>query len=325
VRFWFARVVLTGVLGSLLTAGSALAQVDAAAHVLQRIQEAARTLDYEGVFAYQQNGQMQSFRITHRFDGVNEDERLEVLDNAQREFFRHNDAVRCLIPDRKTVLIEPKRQARFPALLMSDPVEFSRHYDMRRSEDRGRVAGRSCVKLDIVPKDDLRPQFRLCADEQTGLLLKAQVLEASGRVSQQVAFTQVQIGQSIDDSVFVPPWNTDDWKVINREHIAIDLNSMGWQYAVPSGYKVSQQARRVFQDGREVDQIILTDGLASISIFIEPYQENLSQHHSAGPRHMGSVNLFGKRVEDSWVMIVGEVPAVTIQIVADSISRTARQ
>ena len=325
MRFWFARVVLTGVLGSLLTAGSALAQVDAAAQVLQRIQEAARTLDYEGVFAYQQNGQMQSFRITHRFDGVNEDERLEVLDNAQREFFRHNDAVRCLIPDRKTVLIEPKRQARFPALLMSDPVEFSLYYDMRRSEDPGRVAGRSCVKLDIVPKDDLRPQFRLCADEKTGLLLKAQVLEASGRVSQQVAFTLVQIGQSIDDSVFVPPWNTDDWKVINREHIAIDLDSLGWKYTVPSGYKVSQQARRIFQDGREVDQIILTDGLASISIFIEPYQENLSQHHSAGPRHMGSVNLFGKRVEDSWVMIVGEVPAVTIQIVADSISRTARQ
>ncbi len=324
MRFWIARVVLTGVLGSLLTTGSALAQIDAAAHVLQRIQEAARTLDYEGVFAYQQSGQMQSFRITHRFDGTNEDERLEVLDNVQREFFRRNDAVRCLIPDNKIVLIESRRQARFPALLMSDPVEFSRYYDMIRSESPGRVAGRACVKLDIVPKDDLRPQFRLCADEQTGLLLKAQVLEASGKVSQQVAFTQVQIGHDIDDSVFVAPWNTDGWKVINRELSEIDLASLGWEYMVPPGYKVSQQARRVFQDGREVDQIILTDGLASISIFIEPYQENLSQHHSTGPRYMGSVNLFGKRVGDSWVMIVGEVPAVTIQTVADSMTRTVR-
>lgn len=319
----FLQIAMVGVTALLMPLGAALAQVDDARQMLVRIQEAARNLDYRGVFAYQSNGQMQSYRITHRFVNGDEQERLEVLDNVQREFHRVNDTVRCLIPDRQLVLIESRGNARFPGLLMANKLEFSEHYELTRSEKLGRVAGRPCVKMDIVPKDALRPQFRLCADEQTGLLLKAQVLEPSGRISQQVAFTQVDIGIPIPDSAFASPWDTSGWKKVNLEPVRVDLNAMGWSYQVPPGYKVSQQARRMFQDGREVDQIILTDGLASISIFIEPYQEKLSQHQSTGPQHIGSVNLYGKQVGSYWVMIVGEVPAATVQIVADSISRAS--
>ncbi|AWB33786.1 siderophore-interacting protein [Orrella marina] len=323
VKGQFARLVVAGLVACLLPVGAVLARSDTASNLLEQIQEAARTLDYKGVFAYQNNGQMQAYRITHRYRDGNEQERLEVLDNVQREFHRHNDVVHCLIPDRELVLIESRGNARFPGLLMASGPDFSEHYQLTRSEKPGRIAGRSCVRVDIVPKDNLRPQFRLCADESTGLLLKAQVLEPGGRISQQVAFTQVEIGVPISDEEFVAPWDVSGWKKVNREPVAVDLNAMGWRYVVPDGYQISQQARRLFQDGREVDQIILTDGLANISIFIEPYQENLSQHHSTGPRHIGSVNLYGKRVGDDWVMIVGEVPAATVQIVADSINRVS--
>lgn len=322
VKGKFVRWIVAGLTACVVPVGATLAESGSAARMLDEIQRAAKTLDYQGVFAYHNNGQMQAYRITHRYSDGNEQERLEVLDNVQREFHRTNDVVHCLIPDREVVLIESRSNARFPGLLMASAPGFSDHYELKRSDEPGRVAGRSCVRVDIIPKDNLRPQFRLCADEATGLLLKAQVLEPSGRISQQVAFTQVDIGIAISDDAFDAPWDISGWKKVNREPIAVDLDAMGWRYVVPTGYQVSQQARRLFQDGREVDQIILTDGLANISIFIEPYQENLSQHHSTGPSQIGSVNLYGKRIGDSWVMIVGEVPSATVRIVADSITRT---
>ena len=96
---------------------------------------------------------------------------------------------------------------------------------------------------------------------------------------------------------------------------------MGWKYVEPPGYRSIMQLARTFRDGRQVSQVVLSDGLARISIFVEPFQANLSHHQSNGASRSGSVNLYGKRVDDYWVVVVGEVPAQTIKQLAQSIDR----
>ncbi len=81
-----------------LCAGASVAQTQSGAAVLRQIQEAARQLNYVGVYAYQQGDFIESSRITHQFDGKQERERVEVLDCAPREYLRVDDEVQCLIP-----------------------------------------------------------------------------------------------------------------------------------------------------------------------------------------------------------------------------------
>lgn len=293
-----------------------------APRLLQQVQQAAKTQNYQGIFAHQRNGEMRSFRVTHRFADGQEFERLEVLNDSPREYLRHNDQVQCLIPDQQLIVSEQQRQERFPALLMGSVTQLSQHYDFVLQDRKARVAGRNCHLISIVPKDEHRSRYELCVDQQTGLLLEAQMHDEYGVVLEHIAFTQLQVGQSIPDEALRPTWSTEGWQMVEREHNVIDLKALGWFYREPPGYRSVVEIDRQFRDGREVSQVILTDGLATISIFIEPYQENLSHHQMIGASRSGAVNLYGKRHDAYWVMVAGEAPAATVRQVADSITRT---
>jgi sigma-E factor negative regulatory protein RseB len=307
---------------ALAQAPQAPSQTLSGPELLQKVQNAAKTQNYQGIFAHQRNGQMRSFRVTHRFEDGQEFERLEVLSDSPREYLRHNDRVQCLIPDRKLIVSELQQQERFPALLMASVQELGRHYEISTDARKARVAGRHCQRISIVPKDNHRSRYELCVDERTGLLLEAQMQDEQGSVLEHIAFTQLQIGQPITDQELQPAWATDDWRLVERQHNNIDLKSLGWFYREPPGYRPVVEIERQFQDGRQVSQLILTDGLATISIFIEPYQENLSQHQMIGASRSGAVNLYGKRHDSFWVMVAGEVPAATVRQLADSIVQT---
>ncbi|UOD49584.1 MucB/RseB C-terminal domain-containing protein [Orrella daihaiensis] len=290
--------------------------------LLQRVQQAAKTQNYQGIFAHQRNGEMRSFRVTHRYADGQEFERLEVLSDSPREYLRHNDRVQCLIPDQKLIVSEQQRQERFPALLMGSVSDLSQYYDFVLQPRKARVAGRQCHRISIVPKDNHRSRYELCVDAQTGLLLEALMYDEQGAVREHIAFTQLEVGKPIEQAALTPGWTTDGWRVVEPSNNNIDLKAMGWFYREPPGYRSVVQVERQFRDGRRVSHLILTDGLATISIFIEPYQQNLSHHQMSGASRSGAVNLFGKRHQDFWVMVAGEAPALTVRQLAQSIIRT---
>jgi sigma-E factor negative regulatory protein RseB len=318
-------VLLLGGL-TLGSGGSALGQTDAAtndaASLLQSAQQAAKTKNYQGTFAHQRNGQMRAFKVTHRFEGSDEFERLEVLTDQPREYLRHNDQVQCLVPDRELIMIEQQHQERFPALLMGSVERLTEYYELTVDPLLRRVAGLPCHSITIRPKDQHRSHYELCVDQQSGLLLEARMHDEDGSVLEHIAFTQVQIGEPISMQALEPAWSTQGWRVVQHEHTTIDLKALGWFFREPPGYSTVAEVARQFRDGRQVSQLILTDGLANISVFIEPYQENLSHHQMAGASRSGAVNLYGKRYGSYWVMVAGEAPANTVRALAQSFVRS---
>jgi len=322
-------ISLVALLG-LSAAGGALAESTPATtqdsqqamQLLERAQQAARTLNYHGTFAHQRDGQMRAFRVTHRYHEGQEQERLEVLSSSPREYLRVDDRVQCVIPQQKLIVTERQQHKRFPALLMDDGHQLGAHYEVVAPERQSWVAGRACQPLSILPKDKHRIRYELCIDDQTGLLLEAQTRDADGAVLEHIAFHQVQIGQAIDDEQLRAAWAVQDWSVVDRELTTIDFRALGWFYREPPGYRAVSELEREFRHDRTVQQVILTDGLATISIFIEPYRPDLSHHQMAGAKQSGSVNLFGKRYGAYWVMVAGEAPAPTVENLAQSIVKT---
>ncbi len=295
---------------------------------LKRIQSGAQKLNYSGTFVYQQADQMRTSRITHLMDGKNEIEKLEILDGKPREYIRRNEEISCYQPETKTIVTE-KRIAPdvFPAIFASNAVEMAEHYNVKKAET-GRVAGFDCQAILLEPKDHFRYGYKLWAEKTSGLLLRAQTLNDKNEVVEQIAFTQLSIGDFDKSRVKSSFTTTVGWRVENAtmRQVAIPDWIIKW---VPPGFKKIREMRRLVQDAannnstsagahvvqREISQIVFSDGLAAISVFIEPG----SQSRTEGTRQQGAMNIVGKRHGDFWLTIVGEVPAAAVKKVANSI------
>jgi sigma-E factor negative regulatory protein RseB len=291
---------------------------------LKKIQAAAQKLNYSGTFVYQQANQMRTSRITHLLDGKNELEKLEILDGKPREYIRNNDEVICYVPDAKTLFVE-KRIAHdvFPAILANNPAELSDFYDVRKDES-GRIAGHDCQSIVLLPKDNLRYGYKLWAEKGSGLLLRAQTLNEKNEVVEQISFTQIAIGGIDRNRVRPTIGNTNGWHVENAI-MSPSNTSSGWTVkALPAGFRKIREVKRKLSDEpsgssqaspREVLQMVYSDGLAAISVFIEPG----TQSRTEGSMQQGAMNIIGKRHGDFWLTIVGEVPSTAIRQVANSI------
>ncbi len=294
-------------------------QQDNAVVLLSRIQDAARKLDYSGVFTYQQGEFIESSRVTHIIDGTGERERLEVLDGQPREYLRQNDTVQCLIPEKNTVLIERRRADRFPGLLLGPAEGLPQHYDIRTESKLHRVAGRECQIVRIEPRDNSRYGYKLCADTSTHLLLKAQTVDRERGVIEQVAFTSLRLSADVDPALLKSSWNTQGWKVVEAaEPPAVDLAKQGWRIPAPPGFTQVMQVARVMGKRSSVSQLVLSDGLAAISVFIEPYDSSMAGDHPRGLMRRGPINVYGTRIADFWVTVLGEVPPATLEQLAAS-------
>ncbi|HEY6774178.1 MAG TPA: MucB/RseB C-terminal domain-containing protein [Oxalicibacterium sp.] len=295
---------------------------------LKKIQSSAQKLNYSGTFVYQQGNQVRTSRITHILNGKNELEKLEILDGKPREYIRNNEEIACYVPEIKSIRVEKRvNKDVFPAILGANPDDLAQHYEMKKGET-GRVAGYDCQAIVLEPKDNLRYGYKLWAEKKTGLLLKAQTLNDKGNVVEQIAFTQIVIGH-VDPNQAKPSFkDTHGWRVENAVMQDADLSAWSVK-GVPPGFRKVREMKRLITDTtgdntaptqREVSQIVYSDGLAAISVFIEAG----SQSRTEGSMQQGAMNIVGKRQGDYWLTVVGEVPAAAIRQVANSIELKSR-
>ena len=299
---------------------------------LKKIQTAAQRLNYSGTFVYQQGNQVRTSRITHVLVGKNEIEKLEVLDGKPREYIRNNEEIICYVPEARTLLIEKRVTPDvFPAILAANPIDLAEYYSIKKGET-GRIAGLDSQAVVLVPKDNLRYGYKLWAEKSTGLLLRAQTVNDKNEIVEQIAFTQISIGNIDRSRVKTSFTNTRGWRVENA--VMIQINLSNWTVrSVPPGFKKIRELKRLLSDTaatdstagnthvsippsqREVSQIVFSDGLAAISIFIEPETKSRTE----GSMQQGAMNIIGKRQGDFWLTIVGEVPSAAIRQIANSI------
>lgn len=311
--------------GALLAVGLGFSPVwsagstDEAVTFLRQAQEAAQRLDYSGVYTYQQGAAMQSSRLVHVVDGTGERERLEVLDGEPREYLKQNGVVQCLLPRRKLILIEPHRSDHFPGVLLGSGEQISKHYSFRREPALRRVAGRDCSMAELRARDGLRYGYRICSDTQTHLILKAQTLDAQGRVVDQVVFNSLAVGDGTVRDGLTTRWDTRSWRILEPSVQPVDLAARGWRIVYPEGFVPLAEVSRLIRPGHQAEQLVLSDGLAAISVFIETFDPKRDQNVKQGAMSQGAMSIYRRRVAAYWLTAIGEVPAQTVRDVAHAV------
>lgn len=284
--------------------------------MLNAAKQAASQLNYRGMVSYVKDQQIESLNVIHGFSNGVEQERMLSVNTPMREVIRTADKVTCFYPEAKTMSVDSK-PARHSLLLElpSDLSQLSKHYSFSLGGVE-HVAKRPSRIVTITPKDDLRYGRRLWIDEETKLPLKLEWLDGK-QVVEQFMFNSVTMEKSIPADELGPSTKTDgSWKT--KQHETLPADSLQWTLdSVPDGFQMISYTRlKRTANNRTIDHIMLSDGVSSISIYID---QLMSEIFTAQPRKIGAINTYTRKLDNYLVTVMGEAPEKTVQMIGDGI------
>jgi len=308
-----------------LALNCALADQDARAW-LDRMNKELATRNYDGTIIHFRNGKVETLRIVHRVDGGKVSERLVSLDGSGREVIRNEEELTCYLPDQRRVLVEP-RQDRGP-LMGTLPTFESSLSEYYRLEKQGpdRVFGRHTQVIAVTPNDGYRFGYRLWIDERTAMPLKTQLCDEKGNVMEQILFTNISMPERIPKADVQAAVKSEGFQWVRQQAPQDNRPFIDglWQVSqVPPGFRLTATNRQQIEGSNDpVAHLVYSDGLASVSVFIEMKAQQPAQFK--GFARVGSAVTFSTTVRGHLVTAVGEVPKKTVQLIAHSVKPTAQ-
>jgi len=288
---------------------------------LARTDQALSNRNYEGVFVHQHAGESETLRVIHRVDGEGVAERLLSMDGSGREFIRKGTQLICYLPDQRTVLVERSPDS---ALLLSGlpriDASSAGQYEIKELA-RARVSGRATRVVAIAPMDQLRYGYRVWIDEATAMPLKTQLRDSRGGVLEQIVFTSLNMLAHIPRAALEPGVDAHGYRWIRRDAEPVDSRSLSvsWEAsALPPGFRMTASARQTLPAG-PVEHLVFSDGLASVSVFIEQARADGTEPASDDAATLGTSSAYSTSMRGYRVTAVGEVPPETVRIIAQSI------
>jgi sigma-E factor negative regulatory protein RseB len=261
-------------------------------------------------------------KIIHAVSDNGERERLVSLTGPDREVIRDRDRVTCILPQDSPIVVEHVGAQRpFPVKLPTDLGPLRRYYNIRL-DGEDRIAGIDARKVVIVPRDHYRYGQNFWLAEDSGLLLRAEVINEKGQIVEQVMFTSLQTLDSVPESLLRPEAGEDSRVLHLQEQPhqkGLDNSRAQWKVtSLPPGFSQQLYRNHYLPDKQfPVEHHVYSDGLASVSVFIERRSED--DDAFVGASSMGGVNAFGRVLGTHSVTVLGEVPPATVKQIAESL------
>lgn len=287
---WLVPCALVGALLTALPQGARGA--DDAREWLEKMNKALATRNYDGTFLHISEGRVETMRIVHRVRAGRVSERLQSLDGSRREFVRANDELTCYLPDQHTVLVEP-RQDRGPFLgsLPQFDLSVGEFYRIE-SLPSTHILGRPAHVIAVYPQDQFRFGYRLWLDEKTAMPLKTQLCDPQGQVIEQLFFARLDMPENIPDSDLAPTVRTEGMRWV-RQGPSIDGASAALAdyraTELPPGFRLTVQgAQTLGGDSAPASHLVYSDGLATVSVFVEQQRGSVPGVATPGVATLGA-------------------------------------
>jgi len=293
---------------------------DSAEAWLNKMATAVSHLNYKISFVLLKPGlDSQPYLWRHGIDASGlEMEQLELLNGPGRSVVRMGEKVSYFEPNVPPYSLHSNSiNGPFPGQFFRQPTKLMKSYDFVMV-GRSRVSGRSAQQIRVVSKDKSRFGLNLWLDQETGLMLKMNMVDLKGQLLEQIQVTSLEVTETADpffariESAILP----DVLKVRTSKPLTAK-----WQinYLPVGMYQVKMDVHRLPVTGESVEYLMLSDGLVDVSIYIRDVvpgttsQDVLIRHESDTllTRRQGAMN----------VTVIGKLPAATANNIANSIRR----
>lgn len=288
-------------------------KIDAGQALINTTQAMSR-LNYQGTVVFLRNGKLETMKYSHAANKDTRQERLVSLNSPLREIVRDGGQVLCIFKATQQRIVDHRPFERsFLVDLPKNLAELDAGYRfvILGEED---IAMQPAYIIAIEPKDEFRYHRKIWVTKNQFLPLKLEVSDQSGNMLEQFVFTELEVK---DQLPFV------DTKALtnNVRHIHQSQTQSSAQAAfelgeLPPGFKEIFFARLpVHNTEHPVDHLLLSDGMASVSIYMESRNSTLQP----GLQHAGAVHSFSRVIGDNELTVMGEVPAKTVELIAQGI------
>lgn len=296
-RTFTRAAVMAGILG-----GMAPAMADEAVALLNQMRTAVHTLDYTGTLVYVQGNELSTYQISHVVE--NGAERESIIRLTQQGMGGDGETV------------ESFSLAKFQQV--QPQMEQVYAFDLGGEE---RVANHVCRIVVARPRDRMRYLQRYCIDPASGMLLKYSLVDQTHKPVEQILFTALDITapgtQAVSKTAPVSELSRQE-PLVSAPPAAI-AGAKNWAFEnLPAGFRQVNQVQQLDTEGKPaVQQLILSDGMSSVSVFIADAENAAlldSMEYSSG-----GMNIFTARVARHTVILVGEVPAGTLKKISEGL------
>ena len=294
---------------------------------LERMTQALAEQNYEGFFFHVRGARSERMRIIHRVDRGQVSERLVSLDGSGREIIRNASEVICYLPDRRTVLVEKRSERTDSTSLLGGLPSYSESletlYDIAKIGGVVKTLGRKTQIVSVQPRDQYRYGYRLWLDQETALPLKSQLCDRQGRVIEQILFSEVNLRQRIAAADLKPGVSGEGYRWLRQttQPVVVAGMTVGWSVIrLPAGFKLTdRRVQAIAGSSAPVRHLVFSDGLATVSVFIEPRDMQAEPMH--GLTRVGAAFAYSRDLDGHQVTAVGEVPAATVEAIAAGVMR----
>lgn len=299
----------------LLLASLAVTQVLAnpklEAEPFERMRQALSTLNYSGVLVYSHDNRVETLRIIQRVTNGRVQAELESLNGPHRGMKQDGGQVTCHLSGEH--LIAVAQRALGQEVQDGKPLKARdlAPYYLVQSQGQARVADRQTQVVGIIPTDALRYGYRFYLDTLTGLPLKLDLIGGDTRTLEQLMFTSLTLDSenSVTPAEVLPiaPRNPTEF---------VPQDALPWTFDhLPPGFELVRAERTLDASGQTLEHMVLSDGLAAISVYVEASaEEGLS-----GGSRIGAIHAHGGKVAGHQVTVVGEAPAETVAAVFSAV------
>lgn len=289
---------------------------------LSNMKQAMSELNYQGTVAFLKNGRLETMKYFHAAEKGVQQERLLSLNSPLREIVRDADKVSCLFKSTQQIVVDHRPfGGSFLVDMPENLDELSATYDFIKVGEE-EVAMLPAYVVVVQPRDDFRYGKRLWLEQQKFLPLKVELYDGSGNTLEQVVFTELQVKESlpfVDVNLAQSAAAAGDVQHIHQLQPQSPDQATFVVGSLPPGFREIFFTRRSMHDSKQpVEHLVLSDGFASVSIYLEKSSPSGAQA-ADNFQTLGAVNFFSRTLGGSLITVMGEVPAKTVRFIAEGI------
>ncbi len=289
--------------------------------LLKKAELAGGSQPLNATYLHQMNGVLETFRLVRGGPPDAIVERRSSLDGVPREVVRQGDSLTCYAQDRKALNAAKVSAMRlFPDVLSDHLDDVAQSYVIKRL-GRDRVAQRDCNLVELRPRDHQRFTVRLCLDQGTALPLRMVTLSPANESIEHYTFTELELAAPRDRQQFKSSYKFSARIKGSGQQAAsapsasvasVDVTGL------PQGFRMLRSVQRSLHGSdRVVRHLVFSDGLAMLSLFVEP------QAGDARPDRVtnlhGAISMVTVVQGGQQLTLVGDLPEASLVSVAKNL------
>lgn len=284
--------------------------------LLQKMQQAAQTLDYQ-IYFYVSDRAMpisneNTFLYQHQAEEANERARLLYLDGVKKEIILDQNKVTYLQAETAPFAFNaPSILEAFPNIVTADLTRLRTNYQFKRV-GKSRVANKMAEMIQITPNSPDRYSYLIWIDEETHLPLRSDLLDLNSTVIQQ--FKVLGLSKTIADPDFLSAFeaqtaNTkpiDEW--LSNDKVLPNADAIA---QLPKGFEPISSSDLYFES-QEMQSMFFSDGLFSFSMTLSALDQEDKDIEIESATSVYSTTRSGKNI-----VIMGSLPLATLKQIVD--------